>query len=575
LLLVGATSYRALVVCRESADWVDHTHEVIDNLQNLSIGVKNIESSQRGFALTGDEFYLTSYQADLRDIAHAEANIRGLTVGNAGQQAPIAALELLIAEKLRFCERVIGLRRTEGLVAAADAVRRDTTHRMEQSPIPPGEMRDEEQRLLVLRGATALRLNQTLRILIAGTVLGVLIVLAAGWSVRRDRFTREFAERAFRGFSVISRDHRESGASEARYRGLLEAAPDAMVVVNQNGDIVLLNVQAEKRFGYHRDELVGQKVTNIIPQGFAERLAADALRSTEAALEQQIGTGIELSGLRKDGSEFPIEIMLSPLENAEGTLVTAAIRDITVRKMAKEDLLRKVEELNRSNEELDQFAYIASHDLQEPLRMVASYTQLLSRRYKGKLDSDADEFIAFAVDGADRMHRLIQDLLAFSRVGTHANNFHNFSSEEALEQAMRNLRGTIAESGAVVTHDPLPMIVADEVQLTQLFQNLIGNGIKYQNHGNPRVHVSAAEEAARKWVFSVRDNGMGIDPQYFEKIFVIFQRLHERDEFAGTGIGLAICKKIVERHGGNISVESEPGHGSTFHFALAGNQKNL
>jgi light-regulated signal transduction histidine kinase (bacteriophytochrome) len=166
-------------------------------------------------------------------------------------------------------------------------------------------------------------------------------------------------------------------------------------------------------------------------------------------------------------------------------------------------------------------------------------------------------------------------LLAFSRVGTHANNFHNFSSEEALEQAMRNLRGTIAESGAVVTHDPLPMIVADEVQLTQLFQNLIGNGIKYQNHGNPRVHVSAAEEAARKWVFSVRDNGMGIDPQYFEKIFVIFQRLHERDEFAGTGIGLAICKKIVERHGGNISVESEPGHGSTFHFALAGNQKNL
>jgi PAS domain S-box-containing protein len=379
---------------------------------------------------------------------------------------------------------------------------------------------------------------------------------------------------AIRDISVRRAAEKHLAQMEGRYRGLLEAAPDAMVVVNQAGEIVLLNVQAENQFGYSRDELVGQKVKNIIPEGFAERLVADALRSVEDALAQQIGTGIELIARRKDGSEFPIELMLSPLESAEGILVTAAIRDITTRKKAEANLLNKMDELNRSNEELGQFAYIASHDLQEPLRMVASYTQLLSRRYKGKLDADADEFIAFAVDGAGRMQRLIQDLLAFSRVGTKGQDLLDISSEEAFQTAISNLRGAIEDSGALVTHDPLPPVLADEMQLIQLFQNLVGNAIKYQNPGIPRIHISAARNGAKKWIFSVKDNGLGIDPQYFERIFGMFQRLHKREEFAGTGIGLAICKKIVERHGGNISVESQPGQGSTFRFALAGSEAN-
>jgi PAS domain S-box-containing protein len=360
---------------------------------------------------------------------------------------------------------------------------------------------------------------------------------------------------------------------EARYRGLLEAAPDAMVVVNPNGEIVLLNVQAEKQFGYRRDELVGQIVKSIIPQGFAERLIADALRSAEDAAAQQIGTGIELIGRRKNGTEFPIEIMLSPLESIDGILVTAAIRDITTRKSAEAHLVEKVEELYRSNQELEQFAYLASHDLQEPLRMVASYTQLLSRRYKGQLDSDADEFIAFAVDGANRMQRLIQDLLTYSRVGTTGGGLLDTSSEEALQKALINLRASIEESGAVVTHDPLPTVLADEMQLIQLFQNLVGNAIKYQRPGVPRIHVSAIENNKEEWAFSVQDNGLGIEPQYFERIFGMFQRLHKREESAGTGIGLAICRKIVERHGGRISVESQPGLGSTFRFNLAGRKR--
>jgi PAS domain S-box-containing protein len=374
---------------------------------------------------------------------------------------------------------------------------------------------------------------------------------------------------AIRNISVRRDAEQHLAQMEGRYRGLLEAAPDAMVVVNPKGEIVLLNLQAEKQFGYRRDELLGQQVKNIIPQGFAERLIADGLRSADDALAQQIGAGIELTARRKDGSEFPIELMLSPLDSVDGILVTAAIRDITTRKAAEAHLLQKVEELNRSNEELGQFAHIASHDLQEPLRMVASYTALLSKRYKGKLDADADQFIAFAVDGASRMHRLIQDLLAYSRVGSKGKELLATSSEDALQQALLNLRGAIEESGALVTHDRLPSVLADEMQLIQLFQNLVGNAIKYQRPGVPQVHIGATGNGGRKWTFAVQDNGLGIEPQYFERIFGMFQRLHRREEFAGTGVGLAICKKIVERHGGSISVESQPGTGSTFRFDLA------
>ncbi|MGA2645582.1 MAG: PAS domain S-box protein [Candidatus Sulfotelmatobacter sp.] len=371
-----------------------------------------------------------------------------------------------------------------------------------------------------------------------------------------------------RGFSEFSHDLSESKESGAKYQALLEAAPDAMVVVNAAGEIVLLNVQAEKQFGYSRNELIGQRVKNIVPEGFAERLIADSARSAAEALAQQIGTGIELIARRKDGSEFPIEIMLSPLESAEGILVTAAIRDISVRKESEQHLVKTVGELKRSNDELQQFAYVSSHDLQEPLRMVASYTQLLAKRYKGRLDSDADEFITFAVDGCNRMQGLIQDLLAYSRAGTNAKELCEVSGEDALQGALTNLRITLEQSGAVVTHDSLPALMTDETQLIQIFQNLVGNAIKYCSTEVPRVHVSATKNGDNEWIFSVRDNGLGIAPQYFERIFILFQRLHGRNEFEGTGIGLAICKKVVERLGGRIWVESQPEKGSTFYFAL-------
>lgn len=237
-------------------------------------------------------------------------------------------------------------------------------------------------------------------------------------------------------------------------------------------------------------------------------------------------------------------------------------------KRAQAALAEKAEELARSNTELQHFAYIASHDLQEPLRMVASYVQLLARRYNGKLDEEANEFINFAVDGAKRMQGLINALLAYSRIGTKGKPFEPTDCEEVLRTTLKNLQLAIEDSKAVVTHDPLPTVMADAAQVGQLFQNLIGNAIKFRDSRSPEVHIWAQRIGA-EWLFSFRDNGIGIDPQYKERIFVIFQRLYNKQEYPGTGIGLALCKKIVERHGGRIWVESEPGNGSIFRFTIA------
>jgi PAS domain S-box-containing protein len=370
-----------------------------------------------------------------------------------------------------------------------------------------------------------------------------------------------------RGFSEFSHDLTESKESAAKYRGLLEAAPDAMVVVNQAGLIVLVNVQAEKQFGYRRDELVGHKLTNIIPEGFAERLIADAARSTAEALAQQIDMGIALSGRRKDGTEFPIEIMLSPLQSAEGILVTAAIRNITARKKSEQELAMANQVLEESNLELKQFAYIASHDLQTPLRSIAGFIQLLQQEYEGKLDEQAQDWILRTVGAVERMQTLIRDLLSYSCVEARSGPFTQIPFLDIVNDALILLESSIHDSGGQVACDKLPIVMGDRSQLVQLMQNLIGNGLAYRSDKPPHIHISA-KRRGNDWIFSVSDNGIGIDPKHYEQIFEIFKRLHNQKDKPGTGIGLAVCRRVVNRHGGKIWVESEPGHGSTFHFTI-------
>ena len=348
--------------------------------------------------------------------------------------------------------------------------------------------------------------------------------------------------------------------AEARFRVAVEASPHGMMMVDPVGRIVLVNRELERLFGYRRDELLGQSVDLLVPAQVRQR--HPDLRGTFHANPQSrpMGAGRDLFGRRKDAVEIPVEIGLNPIETDEGVFVLASVVDIGPRKRAEE-------ELRRSNEELERFAYVASHDLQEPLRTVASYVQLLARRYREPLGGDAAEFIDFAVGGVTRMQHLIEDLLAFSRVGTRGGALVSTDAEVALQAATDNLRAAIDESGAVITHDPLPHLLADSGQFDQLLTNLLGNALKFRGVDAPRVHVGVRRDG-RYWAFSVRDNGIGIEPAYFDRIFVIFQRLHARDEYAGTGVGLAICKKIVERHGGRIWVESSLEKGATFLFTV-------
>jgi PAS domain S-box-containing protein len=376
-------------------------------------------------------------------------------------------------------------------------------------------------------------------------------------TITRDVSARKAAEVALR-------------ESEEKFRSIVQSSPTAIYLyrLEPDGRLVLTsaNPASDRIIGIEHSELIGKTIEEAFPN-LADTDIPAMYRSVAAGDLASQSFEIPYQDDRFSGYYQVAVFQTAP------NLVAVNFMDISERKRAEEELAARTEDLTRSNADLEKFAYIASHDLQEPLRMVASYTQLLQRRYQGRLDADADEFIGYAVDGATRMQRLINELLVYSRVGSQGSAFVETDLESVLADVLRVLTISIAESGAEVTHDPMPTVVCDPTQIGQVFQNLIVNAIKFRSEDPPRIHVGA-ESSGDEWVFTVKDNGLGIEPEYFDRIFVIFQRLQSRADYPGTGMGLAICKRIIERHGGRTWVESGEGIGSTFYFTLAAKGKD-
>jgi len=352
--------------------------------------------------------------------------------------------------------------------------------------------------------------------------------------------------------------------SDERYRRLFESAKDGILFLDANNGVIIdVNPFMIEMLGYSHDQFLGKHLWDL---GFFRNIVENKDKFFELQ-EKEYTRYEDITFEAADGRKIEIEFISNTYKVGKQKVVQCNILNITDRKQEEQKLKQTNIELERSNKELEQFAHIASHDLQEPLRMISSFSQLLAKRYKNQLGKDADEFIHYIVDGATRMQRLIQDLLSFSRIINHGDFFNRADSRLAMEEAIANLNVSIKESGAIITNDDLPVIMADYGQIVQVFQNLIGNAVKFHGEESPRIHISATPKD-EEWIFSVKDNGIGIEAQYFIRIFTIFQRLHTGAQYPGTGIGLAICNRIIHRHEGKIWVESEPGKGSVFYFTI-------
>jgi PAS domain S-box-containing protein len=384
-----------------------------------------------------------------------------------------------------------------------------------------------------------------------------------------ERFSRiQFVEERNVGRVWSFRDiteRRQAEEASLRLAAIVESSDDAIISKSLDGVVTSWNAAAERIFGYRAEEMIGQPILRLIP---------DDRHDEEQRILERLRRGervdhFETVRRTKDGRLLDVSLTSSPLRNEQGTIIGASkiARNITARKQAEDARTRLLAEVQRVNEELEQFAYIVSHDLNEPLRTITNFLQLLTRRLPSSLDAEATEYLAFVEGGAQRLHHLLADLLAYTRAGGQSPEVAAVDGNALVARVVPDLQLAIAESGATITQDPLPTVLGDGARLGQVVQNLIGNALKFRGPAPPQIHVSAQRDG-QQWRFAVRDNGIGIDPAQAGQLFRVFRRLHTRTKYPGTGIGLAICKKIIEQHGGRIWVESEVGKGATFFFTL-------
>jgi PAS domain S-box-containing protein len=575
LAAAGWLSVRAAAQSTEDALWVAHTQEVLATIRSFSNAANELESQRRGYSITADQAYLARYGETRRRVTRDLGSLRQLTADNALQQRHLDSLEPLLAQRLELLDELIQSQQSKAPDPAANLRLMSEGHQVQEAMLASiNEMEKEEKQLLAERQTnSAAAQRKTLETTTASFALSLVLLAGVFQVLIRQVKIRSAAEtHLVEKAKALELSETNARQQHAILHSVLNNMSDAVVVAERSGRFLFFNPAAEQLLGATRAEVEPARWSEYyhvyLPDRTTPFPAADL--PLARALRGEASDNVLLFIRNpKLGRGSWLEVNGRPFKDADGSFAGGLVvfRDVTERLRQEEELKRQKEELAVSNADLEQFAYVASHDLQEPLRTVASYTELLAERYRGKLDADGDKFLRFACDGAHRMQELIRGLLSWSLVSKHSTELKVVSMTDALRHALGNLQAATAECGARVTNDPLPEVPGDAVLLVQLFQNLIGNALKFRGHEPPQIHVSA-QETRGNWTFSVKDNGIGINPEYSEKIFQIFQRLHTREEYPGAGIGLSVCKKIVGRLGGRIWFASSAGQGATFFFSL-------
>lgn len=583
VVVFDIASIRQAQRLQDTSASVRHTNQVLYQTQQVLVFSSNYETKSKEFLLTGESTLHERLWRLAVQLHMSIDSLRMLTVDNPIQQLRIDSLLQSTNRSMALLNQQIRIRQLRGLEPAAAIAATDTELPVVSDRIRfiVQEMQSEENRLLGLRREanrrTASGLQEVLTALIVAIAVLLLILLL---KIRADlsrakkakdqlsRFNRELEEQVM----LKTADLR---ASQEKYKTIFYKSPLPKWIYDSDTlQFIEVNEAAVANYGYSQAEFLEMKIGDIRPKEDV-KLLMEELGELRRDNPEESRHGY-WRHLKKNGEIIFVEVTAHPLEYERRNARMVVVNDITERRKAEllmqqlnEDLEKRAAELANSNAELERFAYVASHDLQEPLRMVSSFLQLLQKKYRGQLDEKADQYIHYAVDGAERMKTLIMDLLEYSRVGSGKGNFVPVNMNEVVGEVTAMYRDKImAAGGLVAVTGHLPVINAERVQMVQLFQNLIGNSLKYRSEHPPVIRITAKEQPD-SWQFSVCDNGIGIDPAFWDKIFIIFQRLHNKSEYSGTGIGLAICKKIVERHGGHIRVESEPKMGSTFFFTIS------